>query len=339
MKVKRIGLDLAKNLFEIHGVDGEERVAVRETLKRGKVLEYFAQLPPCLVGMEACGGAHYWARELAKLGHDARLMAPQFVVPYRKNNKTDRNDAQAICEAVGRPSMRFVPVKDEAQQTVTMLHRMRSLLLSERTALVNQSRGLLGEFGLVVGQGIGRLRRRLPEILEDGENALPPLARELFADLYGRLRELDAKLGEYDQRIAQLARTSAPAQRLMQVEGVGALTATALVAAAGDGRQFANGRQFAAWLGLVPREYSSGGRVRRGRISKRGDVYLRTLLIHGARVVYRYLGERSDRKSLWLRQLAERRGVNKAIVALAAKHARILWALLAKGGAYEPAVA
>ena len=339
MKVKRIGLDLAKNLFEIHGVDGEERVAVRETLKRGKVLEYFAQLPPCLVGMEACGGAHYWARELAKLGHDARLMAPQFVVPYRKNNKTDRNDAQAICEAVGRPSMRFVPVKDEAQQTVTMLHRMRSLLLSERTALVNQSRGLLGEFGLVVGQGIGRLRRRLPEILEDGENALPPLARELFADLYGRLRELDAKLGEYDQRIAQLARTSAPAQRLMQVEGVGALTATALVAAAGDGRQFANGRQFAAWLGLVPREYSSGGRVRRGRISKRGDVYLRTLLIHGARVVYRYLGERSDRKSLWLRQLAERRGVNKAIVALAAKHARILWALLAKGGAYEPVAA
>lgn len=339
MKVKRIGLDLAKNLFEIHGVDGEERVAVRETLKRGKVLEYFGRLPACLVGMEACGGAHYWARELAKLGHDARLMAPQFVAPYRKNNKTDRNDAQAICEAVGRPSMRFVPVKDEEQQTVTMLHRMRSLLLSERTALVNQSRGLLGEFGLVVGQDIGRLRRRLPEILEDGENALPPLARELFADLYGRLRELDAKLGKYDQRIAQLARISAPAQRLMQVEGVGALTATALVAAAGDGRQFANGRQFAAWLGLVPREYSSGGKVRRGRISKRGDVYLRTLLIHGARVVYRYLGERTDRKSLWLRQLAERRGVNKAIVALAAKHARILWALLAKGGAYEPVAA
>lgn len=339
MKVKRIGLDLAKNLFEIYGVDGEERVAVRETLKRGKVLEYFAQLPPCLVGMEACGGAHYWARELAKLGHDARLMAPQFVAPYRKSNKTDRNDAQAICEAVGRPSMRFVPVKDEEQQTVTMLHRMRSLLLSERTALVNQTRGLLGEFGLVVGQGISRLRRRLPEILEDDENALPSLARELFADLYRRLRELDAKLGEYDQRIAQLARTSAPAQRLMQVEGVGALTATALVAAAGDGRQFANGRQFAAWLGLVPREYSSGGKVRRGRISKRGDVYLRTLLIHGARVVYRYLGERTDRKSLWLRQLAARRGVNKAIVALAAKHARILWALLAKGSAYEPAVA
>lgn len=339
MKVKRIGLDLAKNLFEIYGVDGEERVAVRETLKRGKVLEYFAQLPPCLVGMEACGGAHYWARELAKLGHDARLMAPQFVAPYRKSNKTDRNDAQAICEAVGRPSMRFVPVKDEEQQTVTMLHRMRSLLLSERTALVNQTRGLLGEFGLVVGQGISRLRRRLPEILEDDENTLPSLARELFADLYRRLRELDAKLGEYDQRIAQLARTSAPAQRLMQVEGVGALTATALVAAAGDGRQFANGRQFAAWLGLVPREYSSGGKVRRGRISKRGDVYLRTLLIHGARVVYRYLGERTDRKSLWLRQLAARRGVNKAIVALAAKHARILWALLAKGSAYEPAVA
>ena len=336
MNITRIGIDLAKNVFEVHGVDAQEQVVVRRTLRRAKVLEYFAQLAPCVVGMEACGGAHYWARELAKLGHDARLMAPQFVAPYRKSEKTDRNDAQAICEALGRPSMRFVPVKDEEQQSVMMLHRMRSLLLAERTALVNQTRGLLGEYGIVVGQNIGRLRARLPQILEEGENRLPTLARELFADLHRRLRELDAKIGEYDKRIEQMARASEVAQRLMRVEGIGALTATAIVAAAGDARQFANGRQFAAWMGLVPREYSSGGKIRRGRISKRGDAYLRTLLIHGARVVYRFLGERADPNSLWVRRLAQRRGANKAIVALAAKQARILWVLLAKGCAYEP---
>ncbi len=228
--------------------------------------------------------------------------------------------------------MRFVPVKDEQQQAVQMLHRMRSLQIAERTALVNQTRGLLAEYGLVVAQGIGRLRACLPEILEEAENGLPALARELFADLRERLVGLDAKIRAYDRRIEQLARDSAVAQRLMGLEGVGAVTATALIAAAGDGRQFANGRQFAAWLGLVPREYSSGGKIRRGRISKRGDAYLRTLLIHGARVVYRHLGERADRKSHWLRQLAARRGVNKALVALAAKHARILWALLSRGG-------
>ena len=204
---------------------------------------------------------------------------------------------------------------------------------------MNQTRGLLAEFGIVVAQGLGRLRARLPEILEDGENALPDLARELFADLRERLVALDAQIGAYDRRIEQLARASAVAQRLMRLEGIGAVTATALIAGAGDGRQFANGRQFAAWLGLVPREYSSGGKIRRGRISKRGDAYLRTLLIHGARVVYRHLGERADRKSQWLRQLAARRGVNKAVVALAAKHARILWALLSRGGDYQPVAA
>lgn len=335
MEIKRIGLDLAKDVFEVHGVDEGERVVLRKTLRRGKVLEFFAQLPACVVGMEACGGAHHWARKLIELGHDARLMAPQFVAPYRKSNKTDRNDAEAICEAAGRGSMRFVPVKDEQQQAVQMLHRMRSLQIAERTALVNQTRGLLAEYGLVVAQGIGRLRACLPEILEEAENGLPALARELFADLRERLVGLDAKIRAYDRRIEQLARDSAVAQRLMGLEGVGAVTATALIAAAGDGRQFANGRQFSAWLGLVPREYSSGGKIRRGRISKRGDAYLRTLLIHGARVVYRHLGERADRKSHWLRQLAARRGVNKALVALAAKHARILWALLSRGDDYR----
>ena len=339
MEIKRIGLDLAKNVFEVHGVDADERVVLRKTLRRGKVLEFFAQLPACVVGMEACGGAHHWARKLIELGHDARLMAPQFVAPYRKSNKTDRNDAEAICEAVGRGSMRFVPVKDEEQQSVQMLHRMRSLQIGERTALVNQTRGLLAEYGIVVAQGIGRLRARLPEILEDGDNGLPDLARELFADLRERLVALDAKISEYDRRIEQLARASKVAQRLMRLEGIGAVTATAVIAAAGDGRQFTNGRQFAAWMGLVPREYSSGGKIRRGRISKRGDAYLRTLLIHGARVVYRHLGERDDSKSQWLRQLVARRGVNKALVALAAKHARILWVLLSRGDDYQPVAA
>lgn len=335
MEIKRIGLDLAKNVFEVHGVDEAERVVLRKTLKREKVLAFFAQLPACVVGMEACGGAHHWARKLIGLGHAARLMAPQFVAPYRKGNKSDRNDAEAICEAVGRGSMRFVPVKDEQQQAVQMLHRMRALQMAERTALVNQTRGLLGEYGIVVAQGIGRLRVRLAEILEEADNGLPALARELFADLRERLVACDAKISEYDRRIEQLVRASAVAQRLMGLEGVGAVTATALIAAAGDGRQFANGRQFAAWLGLVPREYSSGGKIRRGRIGKRGDAYLRTLLIHGARVVYRHLGERGDRKSQWLRQLVARRGVNKALVALAAKHARILWALLSRGDDYR----
>jgi transposase len=339
MEIKRIGLDLAKNVFEVHGVDEAERVVLRKTLRRGKVLEFFAQLPGCVVGMEACGGAPHWARKLIELGHDARLMAPQFVAPYRKSNKSDRNDAEAICEAVGRGSMRFVPVKDEEQQSVQMLHRMRALQIGERTALVNQTRGLLAEFGIVVAQGIGRLRVRLPEVLEDGDNGLPDLARELFAGLRERLVALDVKIGEYDRRIEQLARASTVAQRLMRLEGIGAVTATAVIAAAGDGRQFANGRQFAAWMGLVPREYSSGGKIRRGRISKRGDAYLRTLLIHGARVVYRHLGEREDRKSQWLRQLVARRGVNKALVALAAKHARILWVLLSRGGEYQPVAA
>lgn len=336
MNVTRIGLDLAKNVFELYGVDAQDREVLSRQVRRARVLEAFAQLPPCLVAMEACGGAHHWARELAKLGHEVCLIAPQFVAPYRRSNKTDRNDARAICEAASRPGMRFVPVKSAEQQAVLLLHRLRAGVLAERSALVNRTRGLLAEFGLVVGQGIGRLRRALPEILEDAANALPTLARELFAETAERLRALDRQLADYDRRVEQLARADAAAQRLMQLDGVGALTATAVVAMAGDGGQFASGRQFSAWLGLVPREYSSGGKIRRGRISKRGDTYLRTLLIHGARVVYRYLGTRDDPKSRWLRAVAERRGVNKAVVALAAKHARILWALLRHGGDYRP---
>jgi transposase len=337
MNVKRIGVDLAKNVFELYGVDESEQRVLSKTVRRGQLLATFAQLPPCLVGMEACGSAHYWAREFRKLGHEPRLMAPQFVAPYRKNDKNDRNDAAAICEAAGRPNMRFVPIKEIEQQAVLTLHRARALLVSERTALVNHIRGLLSEYGLVIAQGVAKVRAALPQILEDGDNALPALAREVFADLQERLRGCDERIGEYDRRISALARSSEPAQRLMRVEGVGPLTATALLATAGDGRQFRNARQFAAWLGLVARQRSSGGKARHGRITKRGDVYLRTLLIHGARALMRHLDGRQDRKSQWVLALKARRGFNKATVALAAKHARILWALLTRGTTYQVA--
>lgn len=339
MYIKRVGLDLAKNVFEVCGVDEQERVTLRKTLSRRQVLKFFARLEACVVGMESCGSAHYWARELQKLGHEPRLMAPQFVAPYRKNDKNDRNDALAICEAAGRPTMRFVPVKSAEQQAVLTVHRVRALRVSERTALVNQVRGLLSEYGVVLAQGVATVRRGLPEVLDDGDNDLPVLAREVFAELYARLSALDQEIVRYDHWIEKLARASEPAQRLMQVEGVGPLTATALVASVGDARQFANGRQFAAWLGLVPRQHSSGGKARHGRITKRGDRYLRTLLVHGARALMRHLSDRADRKSCWVRALHERRGFNKATVALAAKHARIIWALLAHGQRYEPVMA
>lgn len=337
MKVTRIGLDIAKNVFEVHGVDEHGKVVLRKTLKRDKVTEFFANLPPCLIGIEACGSAHHWARRLTKPGHTVRLMAGQFVAPYRKSGKNDSNDAEAICEAVGRPNMRFVPVKSEEQQAVLMLHRARSLMVENRTAQVNQIRGLLAEFGLVVPQGIEKLRHQLPDILEDAENGLPVLARETLSDLMEQLRHWDERVSHYDRQIECWAANSESAQRLMRVEGIGPITATALVASVGDAKVFDSGRQFAAWLGMVPRQHSSGGKFRLGAITKRGDPYLRKLLIHGARSVIATLSRRNDAKSRWVQQLKERSGANIAAVALAAKHARIVWALLTTGEAYRAA--
>jgi len=335
MKVTRIGLDIAKNMFQVHGVDEHGEVVLRKALKRDKVAEFFAHLPPCLIGIEACGSAHHWARTLAQLGHTVRLMAGQFVAPYRKSGKNDGNDAEAICEAVGRPNMRFVPVKSEEQQAVLMVHRARSLMVENRTAQVNQIRGLLAEFGIVVPQGIEKLRCRLPDILEDAENGLPALARETLADLMEQLRHWDERVAHYDRQIEQLAAKSEPAQRLMKVEGIGPITATALVASVGDAKVFHSGRQFAAWLGMVPRQHSSGGKFRLGHITKRGDAYVRRLLIHGARSVIATWSRRDDAKSRWVKSLQERSGTNVAAVALAAKHARIVWALLTTGEAYR----
>lgn len=336
MTLTRIGLDIAKSVFQVHAVDARGKAVLKKTLARGEVLAFFANCPACLIGIEACAGSHYWARELIKLGHDARLMAAQFVTPYRKSGKNDANDAEAICEAVGRPNMRFVPVKSEEAQAVLAVHRARALTVSERTALVNQVRGLLGEFGIVAGKGIAQARRLLCEI-GAGARQLPVLARETIGELHDRLRALDERVLAYDHKISALAKASEPARRLMAIEGVGPVTATAIVASVGNAQTFQSGRQFAAWLGLTPRQNSSGGKTKLGSISKRGDVTLRTLLIHGSRSVLRLTPGKTDRKSQWAEALKARACDNVAAVALAAKNARIIWAMLARGTAYQVA--
>ncbi|HKN20826.1 MAG TPA: IS110 family transposase [Terracidiphilus sp.] len=335
MKVKTIGIDLAKETFGLHGVDGRGRVVVHKRVTRKHLVGFLVKLEPCLVGMEACGSAHYWAREIEKLGHTVRLMSPQFVVPYRKGNKNDPNDAEAICEAVTRPSMRFVPIKCEEQQDLQALHRVREQLIKNRTALANQIRGLLRERGIVVAQAIARLRRALPLILEDVSNGLSGVMRELLGEMAERLRMLDDCLRPYDQRIERLCQQDERCRRLVKVEGVGPLVATALVAAIGNARQFKSGRELSAWLGLVPRQHSSGQRTVLLGISKRGDRYLRTLLIHGARAAARVAERKRDARSIWLSRLKLRGGPNVAAVALANKNARVMWALLARGDSYR----
>jgi transposase len=335
MNVTTIGIDLAKHSFSLHGVDAQGNVVFRKTLSRGKLLPFLAQQPPCLVGMEACSGAHAWARELVQLGHRVGIMAPRFVAPYRKGGKNDGNDAEAICEAVGRPGMRFVPVKSAEQQAILCLHRVRAGLIKERTALTNRLRGLLTEFGLIMPKGRYSAQLHIPDLLEDADNGLPMLARRLLHDTYLRLQALHQQVLAYDRELNQLARTSASAQRLMTVPGIGAITATAILASVGDPRQFRNGRQFAAWLGLTPRQYTTGGKIRLGRITKRGDAYLRTLLIHGTRAVLATVTDKDDRLSLWVQALIARRGYKRATVALAAKNARILWAMMVRSETYQ----
>ena len=335
MKITRVGFDIAKQVLQVHGVDEHGVARLRKTLTRAKVVDFFAQLLPCVVGMEACGGAHYWGREITKLGHTVKLMAAQFVIPYRKRGKNDANDAEAICEAVGRPNMHFVAVKTEEQQSVLMVHRARSLVMANRTAQVNQIRRLLGEFGLIVPQGVAHLRKQLPQILEDAENGLPALAREVLAGLLEQFHELDRDIVQYDCKIRELAKQSEPARRLLQVESIVPMTATAIVASMGDPHVFKSGRNYAASLGLAPRQHSSGGKTCLGPITKQGDRYVRTLLIHGARAFLRMVDKKTDAKSDWARRLKERRHANVAAVALAAKHARIAWAMLAKGTEYR----
>ena len=337
MTITCMGIDLAKQVFQIHGVNRAEKVQQRRQLRRSQMLAYFSKLEPCLIGMEACSGAYYWARELSKFDHDVRLMAPQFVKPYVKSGKNDANDAEAICEAVSRPTMRFVAIKTVEQQVIQAEHRIRSRLVKSRTALANEIRGFLAEFGIAVSKSIGILRKALPELLEDGENGLPGNFRVLLAGLSEELRTLDERIVAFDARIAQAVREDSRIKRLLEIEGIGPITASAIVAAVGDATQFNSGRDMAASFGLTPQQHSSGGKNRLGRISKRGDKYIRMLLIHGARAALNAAKNKEDGRSRWVKNLADRRNKNIATVALANKNARIAWAILSRGEDYRKA--
>lgn len=334
MKITTIGIDLAKNVFQVHGVDERGKVVVKKQLRRDQMATFFVNLPPCLIGMEACSSAHHWARKLQGMGHAVRLMAPQFVKPYVKTNKNDAADAEAICEAVSRPNMRFVPVKNVEQQAVLALHRVRQSFVKARTAQANQIRGLLGEFGIIIPQGIGYIASRVPDLIEDASNELPGTFRMLVQRLLDHLKELDRQVDELEAQIQAWHRSSELSCKLAQVPDIGPITASALVASIGDAKNFDSGRQVAAWLGLVPRQHSSGGKSNLLGMSKRGDTYLRTLLIHGARSVIYRAGQRTE-SCQWINSVVNRRNKNVAAVALANKNARIVWALLAHDRHYQ----
>ena len=339
MTIVTVGIDLAKNVFAVHGVDAAGKPAlVRPSVARSNLLELIATLPPCLIGMEACSGAHHWAREFEKLGHTVRLMAPKFVAPYRlsgKRGKNDAADAAAICEAVTRPQMRFVPHKRIEQQGQLMVHRTRQGFVEQRTATLNRIRGLLSELGLVLPLKAATVRREALARLEE----LPGWANTVIGDLLSEVTRLDERIAEYDRHIALMARHSTQAQQLMQLGGIGQTTAMALISTVGNGHDFACGRSFSAWLGLVPGQYSSGGKQRLGRITKAGDAYLRSLLVMGARAVLAAAMNtrtpKQDPISRWARSLAERRGYWRAVVAIAAKNARMCWAVLQRGEAFK----
>ena len=318
MNIITVGIDLAKNVFAVHGVDNNGKpVLVKPKVSRADLLPLIANLPPCLIGMEACSGAHHWARQFRQHGHTVKLMAPKFVAPYRmtgKRGKNDAADAAAICEAVTRPAMLFVPIKEEHQQIILCLHRTRQGFVEERTASYNRLRGLIAEFGIVLPQKVTCLRREIGAHLED----LPGYANRCVGDLLTHADRLDERIAEYDRLIAQAAREDARSKRLMKLPGIGPVTASAMLASMGNGHDFDNGRQVAAWIGLVPGQYSSGGKARLGRITKAGDSYLRSLLVMGARAILNSIGDKQDRFSRWARSLQERRGYWRAVIAIAA---------------------
>ncbi len=328
MNIITVGIDLAKNIFAVHGVsETGQAVLIKPRVPRDQLAALIAQLPPCLIGMEACTGAHHWARLFSQYGHTVKLMAPKFVTPYRmagKRGKNDANDAAAICEAVTRPHMRFVPIKDEQQQSVLSLHRIRQGFIEERTASYNRLRGLIAEFGIVLPQKVECLRRGIGDHLDQ----LPTLIKSCVMDLLQHTDTLSTCIDAYDKRIQISAKQDTRSKQLMQLPGIGPTTASALVASIGSGHDFKNGRQLAAWLGLVPGQYSSGGKARLGKITKAGDSYLRSLLVLGARSVMNSRQDKQDGFSCWARNLHERRGYWKAVIAIAAKNARLIWAVL-----------
>ena len=336
MKITTIGLDIAKSIFHFYAVNQMGRFIKKKQLKRAQVLAYLGNVEsPCTIAMEACGGAHYWAREFKALGHQVKLIAPQYVKPFVKGNKNDYNDAEAIAEAAQRPSMRFVPIKNIEQQDIQNIHRQRERIKKERTALVNQIRGLLAEYGVVINKGVAAVRHHLPLILEDAENKLTPSTRETFAELLEELLSIDERFKRCEQRISAANRNNELCCRLDDILGIGSITASALYCAAGDGKDFVNGRHLSAWIGLVPGQCSSGGKPTLLGISKRGNTYLRTLLIHGARAVLRHTATKTDRFSCWAQAVLARRGHNKACVAIANKLARMAWVIMAKGETYR----
>lgn len=329
-----LGIDLSKNSFQLHGVDVKGNVVIKKKLNRKALLPFIANLPECVIAIEACGGSHYWCRKFMELGHNVRIIAPQFVKPYVKSNK---NDAEAICEATQRPNMRVVPRKSVEQQDIQSIHRVRSQLVARRTAQANQIRGLLMEYGVIIPKGISFIRKNIPLILEDVENGLTVLFREILNGLYEEMVHLDERIEKMELKLKTIAASSPDCQLLLTIPGIGLLSATALLAAIGDVSVFKNGRELAAWLGLVPRQHSTGGTPTLLGISKRGDTYLRTLMIHGGRTVVRVADKHDDRRNQWVVELDKRRGKNISAVGVANKNARIAWAVLTKKEAYKAA--
>jgi transposase len=334
--IKVLGIDLAKTVFQIHGTDTKGKCVLRKRLTREKLKTFIATLTPCLIGIEASTGAHYWARLFESMGHTVKMMAPQFVKPYIKSNKNDRNDAAGIAEAVTRPDMRFVPIKKIEQQDVLLSHRARELAVKQRTAQANQIRGLLAEYGIILPQGIRNIKKII-EILEDNADRLTKKSQVIFMRLYEQFKIYDEQVKCYDKEIEAEANQDIRCKEIMKIEGIGPLSASAVVATIGDAKLFKNGREVSAWLGLVPKQHSSGSTIRLSGMSKRGDRYVRTLLIHGARSVVKMCEKKPDKRSVWIADKKRRSNYNIAAVALANKNARIIWAMLATGECYRSA--
>jgi transposase len=335
MEITTIGLDLAKNVFQVHAINGVGEVVVRKTMRRAQVLRFFERLAPCLVGIEACGTSHHWAREIRRLGHEVRLMPPAYVKPYVKRGKSDASDAEAICEAVSRPTMRYVAIKSCEQQAALTVHRARDLLVKQRTQLVNMIRGLLAEFGIEIRRGITHALSLAERIVAGEMPGIPALAAKMIASLAGQILDLQARLREIERELLAWHRSSDIARRLATIPGVGTICATAFAASVTDPHQFGSGRQFAAWLGLTPLQHSSGGKERLGRISKMGDKYLRRLLVVGMTSLVRRAKYKPDAVDPWLSDLLSRKPVRVVTVALANKAARVIWAIMVRGGIYR----
>lgn len=335
--IKTLGIDLAKNVFQVHGADAKGKRVLSKRLSREKLIEFMANLSPCLVGIEACTGAHYWARLLGSMGHTVKMMAPQFVKPYVRSNKNDRNDARGIAEAVTRPDMKFVPIKKVEQQDVLLLHRARELVIKQKTAQANQIRGLLAEYGIIIPKGISHIKNMV-RILEDNKDKLTMKSHQIFIRLYKQFKIYVKQVAAYDKEIEQMAAKDPMCREIMKIEGVGPLTASAAVATIGDAKLFKNGREVSAWLGLVPKQHSSGNTIRLSGITKRGDRYVRKLLINGGRTIVKNCENKKDERSIWVADKKHRSGYNKAAVAVANKNARIIWAILASGECYRKPV-